>query len=252
MNSQILKLILPFYISLLITTASVAQTTEKSPGISLFDKGDFAGAIVLLKKSDDLVDLNYLGYAYEKLGKEKEARNAFDRSFKNGYKEFGAEIIKRASFNLVDKLSIFLERNAQKIIVTAVSAGRTIELNGISIKDNEWLMRAYLMREIGTILASNQFVYSAREIDVDARIITRSTPGYTDQARTKNTQGSVVLLVLFDRDAKVKGSIPIRGLENGLTEQAYLAANKITFEPAQKAGKPVAMLRGVEYLFSIY
>jgi hypothetical protein len=240
-----------------LALASAAQIVEKSPGIKLFDKGDFAGAIELLKKSSDLVDLHYLGYAYEKSGNEKEARNAFDRSFKNGYKEFSEGIIRRASFGPKqpapdDKLSVFLEKNAERIVVTGLSARRTMELIGASSKDNEWMMRARLLGEIGRILVSHQLVYSARELDVEAKIITKPRPGYTDYARNNSTQGTVELLVLLDADGSVKGAIPTKTLANGLTEQSYIAANRIVFTPAQRAGKPVAILQALSYSFAIY
>lgn len=254
---QLKKFIILFFILLLITTTAVAQTNEKSPGIRLFDEGDFAGAIELLKKSDDLVELNYLGYAYEKSGNEKEARNAFDRSFKNGYKEFGEEIIKRASFDPKktvpdDKLSTFLEQHAQRIVVAAVSARRTLHLKGPSAKDNAWTMKALMLGEIGSIIASNRLVYSARELDTDAKITSKPRPGYTDEARTGGTQGTVELLVLLDIDGTMKGAIPVKLLANGLTEQSYNAVKKVNFVPAQRAGKPVAMLKAISYSFSIY
>ena len=70
----------PILIILLFAIPGIVQTDPKSvEGIKLFDRGDFAGSVNALKNSDNFIELNYLGYAYEKLGKEKEARNAFDR-----------------------------------------------------------------------------------------------------------------------------------------------------------------------------
>ena len=257
MKIRIPSLFLPICFTLLFAIASVAQPAEKSPGIKLYDKGDIVGAIELLKKSDDLVDLNYLGYAYEKSGNEKEARNAFDRSFKAGYKEFADDIIKRASFEPKksvpdDKLSSFLEKNASRIVVSAVSARRTLELKGSSANDNEWKMKALMIGEIGRLLVSGQLVYSVRELDADARIIAKPRPGYTDRARYNNTQGTIELIVLFGADGQVKGALPTKGLANGLTEQSHLAAHRISFTPAQKAGKSVAILKAISYSFSIY
>jgi len=257
MISQFLARFLPICFSLLFAVGVAAQPEPKSQGIKLFDSGDFAGAVEALKKSDDFVDLNYLGYAYEKLGNEKEARNAFDRSFKNGYKEYGEEIINRASFDKdrpapVEKLSIFLEKNVQQIIVAAVSARRTLELKGPSAKDNLWSMRARMIGQIESILASNRMVYSSRELDVDAMITSKPRPGYTDAARTNGTQGTVDLLLLLDVDGTVKGILPTKLLATGLTEQSYNAATKIVFAPAKRAANPVAVLKTVSYSFSIY
>ncbi len=257
MTSQMLTRILPIYLLLLLTIATAAQPAEKSPGIQLFEKGDFGGAIVLLKTSYDLVDLYYLGAAYEKSGNEKEARKAFDRSFRNGYKEFGEEIIKRSMFDpkqIVpdDKLSIYLEKHVGRIAVTAASALKTLELKGPSSNQSEWIMRSRMIGEIGRLLASDQLVYSARELDIDAKINNKPRPGYTDEARRNGTQGTVELLVLLGSDGKVMGVLPTKLLSNGLTERAYQAATRISFTPAEKADKPVAILKAISYSFSIY
>jgi hypothetical protein len=210
-----------------------------------------------LKNSSDLVDLHYLGYAYERSGNEKEAAKAFDRSFRSGYKEFIDGIILRSSFKSDreppnDKLSVYLENYSPRIVVTALSARRSLDLKGPSSKGDEWMTRAQMLTEIGRILASDQLVYSAREIDVDAKIGTKPSPGYSDEARRNSVQGTIELLVLFDVDGRTKGAIATKSLPHGLTERAYAAARRITFDPGQRAGKPVAMLKAMSYSFSIY
>lgn len=257
MKIRIPSLTLSISLILLFAVVTVAQPDAKSDGIKLFDKGDYAGAIDLLKKSSDLVDLNYLGFAHEKLGNEKEARNAFDRSFKSGYKEFFDGIIKRANFdpkNAVpeDKLSIFLEKHSPRIVVTAASARKTLEMKGPSSKDQEWKMRAKILGEIGSLLFANQMVYSARELDVDAKIINKPRARYTDSARINGIQGTIELLVLLAADATIRGVIATKTLPHGLTEEGYLAASKIAFTPAERAGKPVAVLKMMSYSFAIY
>ncbi len=257
MTFRISSLFFLICFTLLFAIIGTAQPSEKSAGIKLFENGNISQAIELLKTSKDLVDLNYLGYAYEKSGNEKEARNAYDRSFRNGYNEFAEELIRRASFDHKqiahdDALSDFLIKNAGRLVVTAVSSRKIIEMKGPSSKENEWLMRARMMSEIGRLLVSDQMIYSSREIDTDVKVTSKPRPGYTDLARTRNTQGTVELLILLGSDGKVKGAIPTRTLANGLTEQAYMATNKISFTPAQKSGKPVAMLKAMSYSFSIY
>ncbi len=69
----------PILVILLFAIPGIGQNDAKSvEGIKLFDRGDFVGAVNALKNSDNFIDLNYLGYAYEKLGKGKEARSAFE------------------------------------------------------------------------------------------------------------------------------------------------------------------------------
>lgn len=248
---------LPCFLLFLCSVNIFTQSIEKSAGAKLFDAGDYAGAVELLKKSNDLVDLNVLGYAYEKTGNEKEARNAFDRSFKAGYKEFSDGILKRASFDSKnpapeDKLSTFLEKNSARIVVSGVSARKVLEMKGPSWKAADWHSRAQLFAEIGRILLADQMVYSIRELDLDAKVTKKPRPSYTNSARTEGVQGTVELLVLFDSDGKVKSSIVTRPLANGLTEEAYRVSNQIVFSPAQKSGKSVAVLKPISYSFSIY
>lgn len=257
MISQSFARLLSICFLLLLPIGAAAQPEVKSAGMKLFDSGDYAGAVAVLKESDDFIELNYLGYAYEKLGKEKESRNAFDRSFKNGYKEFEADILSRSSFDKdkpapIDKLSDFLTGSSQKLLVVALSARRTMELKGSTMNDNEWIMRARFFSEIGRLLALGQMLYSQRELDKPARILTKGRPGYTDAARNSGIQGTIKLLVLFDIDGLVKAAVPVAGLSHGLNEQAIIAASKITFDPAERKGTPVPTLQSMSYSFSIH
>ena len=84
------------------------------------------------------------------------------------------------------------------------------------------------------------------------KIISKSPPGYTDSARVANVQGTVILAVLFGADGKVGLVFIMKGLKNGLSEQAVSAAKRIKFQPAMKDGKPISVVKKVEYTFSIY
>ncbi len=248
---------LSFFFLAISTTYAFNQSVDKSAGMKLFDNGDFAGAIEALKKSNDLVELNYLGNAYEKVGNMKEAGNAFDRSFKIGFTELADGLIKRTVFAPKnsppeDKLSVFLENHLGRFITTASSARRTLELKGPSSKSLSSRKKLEMFAEVGRILSSKELVYSGRELDKDVKILSKPRTSYTDEARKNGTQGTVELLLLMDADAKIKGSIAIRELPDGLTEQAYLAASRIVFTPAQKAGKPVPVLKVISYSYSIY
>jgi hypothetical protein len=84
------------------------------------------------------------------------------------------------------------------------------------------------------------------------KIMSKPRPTYTDSARTNNVQGTVKLVVLFGANGKIGNIMPLTTLANGLTEQSIAAARKIQFEPAKKDGKPIAVVKLVEYTFSIY
>ena len=83
-------------------------------------------------------------------------------------------------------------------------------------------------------------------------VVTKPKPSYTDFARQTMTQGTVILRVVFLRNGGI-GSISVaKALPNGLTEQAIAAAQKLSFLPATRDGKPINVVKMVEYTFSIY
>jgi TonB family protein len=59
------------------------------------------------------------------------------------------------------------------------------------------------------------------------------------------------LSVLVGEDGNVKNVRVVRGLPDGLTDQAIDAARRAKFKPATKDGKPVAYWIGLEMNFNI-
>jgi protein TonB len=84
------------------------------------------------------------------------------------------------------------------------------------------------------------------------KILSKPRPGYTDAARTANIQGTVILRVTFLANGQVGSISPVKGLPNGLTEQAIAAARRIAFEPAKTNGQGQTVTKQIEYSFSIY
>lgn len=84
------------------------------------------------------------------------------------------------------------------------------------------------------------------------KFISKLPPSYTDAARQANEEGKVILAILFGADGQIKHIIVLEGLKYGLTEQAIAAARKITFEPEKINGKPISVVKRVQYTFDIY
>jgi len=84
------------------------------------------------------------------------------------------------------------------------------------------------------------------------KIISKPRPGYTDAARQNNIQGTVILRVTFLASGQVGSISPVKGLPNGLTEQAIAAARRINFKPAKRDGQGQTVTKQIEYSFSIY
>jgi TonB family protein len=95
-------------------------------------------------------------------------------------------------------------------------------------------------------------VFSSREIDSKPRMLSKPAPYYTDDARKNQVTGTVVLRVVFSSTGSVSNISVVRGLPNGLSEQAIAAARKIKFEPAMKDGRPVSVSMLLEYNFNLY
>jgi len=74
---------------------------------------------------------------------------------------------------------------------------------------------------------------------------------YTDRARRNGIQGDVILKVEFKADGTIGFVLPTQTMPYGLTESATDAARKISFTPAERNGKPVSVIRTVNYNFAI-
>lgn len=95
-------------------------------------------------------------------------------------------------------------------------------------------------------------VYSSREVDARPQILYKEKAKFTEEARQNKIQGAVVLSLIFGANGTISNIRVVRGLPNGLSENAIAAAQKIRFTPAIKNGKPVSMRQNVEFNFNLY
>jgi TonB family protein len=91
------------------------------------------------------------------------------------------------------------------------------------------------------------------ETRVDQRPVPLNNPrpNYTEEAHKNGIQGIVVVRVLVGADGAVKRAQIVRGLPDGLNEEAIRTAFQIRFRPAMKAGKPVAFWQSVQIEFHL-
>ncbi len=94
--------------------------------------------------------------------------------------------------------------------------------------------------------------FNPREVTTKARVLEKPEPQYTEAARKNQVTGTVVLRVVFSSSGSVTNIATVRGLPDGLTEKAILAAKQIRFVPAQKDGHAVSMYMQLEYNFNLY
>jgi TonB family protein len=80
---------------------------------------------------------------------------------------------------------------------------------------------------------------SSITVDTKPVLVNTPHPKYTEVARRNGVQGIVTARVLVGTDGQVKQVIIIKGLPDGLNEQAERAAYQLRFRPATKGGEPV-------------
>lgn len=90
---------------------------------------------------------------------------------------------------------------------------------------------------------------SAKSVDSKPLLLNNPRPNYTEDARNNKIQGVVHVRVLVGTDGLVKQVKVMRGLPDGLTDEAIIAAKRMRFKPAMKNGQPVAYWQRVEIEF---
>ena len=95
-------------------------------------------------------------------------------------------------------------------------------------------------------------VYMGRQVDRKARLLSRPEPAYPRRARRREVQGTVILRAVLAATGKVERVTVIKGLPEGITEEAIKAARLIKFEPAERDGRKVSQSVIIEYNFNVY
>ncbi len=86
---------------------------------------------------------------------------------------------------------------------------------------------------------------------VPAEILSKPTPIYTEEARSKKIEGEVLLEVVFEATGKIHVLRVVRGLGHGLDDAAVRAAEQIHFKPALRDGQPSDSTAVLHIIFQI-
>jgi TonB family protein len=103
--------------------------------------------------------------------------------------------------------------------------------------------------EPSTCKSGVHVAYKASELDKRAVITAKPEPGYTQEAKDNHTSGVVRLRAVLCPSGKVFNISVVKGLPDGLTEKAIIAAKGIKFNPAEKDSRKVAQFVTLEYYF---
>jgi len=88
-------------------------------------------------------------------------------------------------------------------------------------------------------------------VDTKPIALNSPRPNYSEEARLNKIQGTVRVRVLVSVDGVVKQVTIVRGLPDGLNEEAIRAVFQLRFRPAIKAGRPVSCWTTVEVDFNL-
>ena len=80
----------------------------------------------------------------------------------------------------------------------------------------------------------------------------REEPEFTDEARDKKIQGSVLLSFIVNAEGRPENIVVKRGLGYGLDENAIKSLRRWRFSPGMKDGKPVAVEANASITFRLY
>jgi tetratricopeptide (TPR) repeat protein len=85
-----------------------------------------------------------------------------------------------------------------------------------------------------------------------ATILYKMMPEYTEIARINRLEGAVVIGADFSAEGFISGIRVARGLPDGLTWRAVLAARTVRFDPASINGAPVRTREFIEFNFNLH
>lgn len=96
-----------------------------------------------------------------------------------------------------------------------------------------------------------RYVESTPKVDTLPRALNEPRPNYTEEARAHKVEGVVRARILIGSDGLVKQVRIVRGLPDGLNEEAIRAAMQMRFRPAMKSGAAVAFWLTLDVEFNI-
>jgi len=141
-------------------------------------------------------------------------------------------------------------------------------VKGLGYGLDERAIGAVLSWKLAPALRNGIPVDSVCQIDVDFKLpndpgipmgpgmtppvpITRVTPQYSDEARQKGYQGTVILQAVIKTDGSVEVLRVVRALGMGLDENAISALTQWKFKPGMQRGEAVPVRLNIEVNFNL-
>lgn len=141
----------------------------------------------------------------------------------------------------------------QSVEILNIAKTKVADANGLKELEaelsNKQIFADYLSREP---LTGSSTPVTPEPGVTPLKITYKQKAPYTDRARSAGVQGTITIAVLFGEDGRIANTLLLKRLGYGLDENALRAAKAMRFEPQQKDGKPVSVVRLVTYTFNIY
>jgi TonB family protein len=94
-------------------------------------------------------------------------------------------------------------------------------------------------------------IAAAASAETPVHILSKPKPTYTEEARQLRLEGEVVLEVVFSVVGECRVLNVVHGLGHGLDEAAIRVAERISFRPASRGGKPVDSTAIIHVVFQL-
>ncbi|HEX8287608.1 MAG TPA: hypothetical protein VF556_06430 [Pyrinomonadaceae bacterium] len=248
--------------SILFIFASNIFAQQTDQGIELYKKGEFQGAIAVLKNSDDVKALLYLGLTYEKVNENGKAKDAFKRAFAKSYDIFFDAVIEEQKISGGAKkgFSDLLQKMKINNQIGLSAAEKAYNLDSGIFQTNESRIKAKVLSDTINLAEEKIEIFSSSDgltsnIDITEKpraVSPKDNQGipFVRRNQSPNKPILVTLFVVFGIDGKIKLIMPIDNLIDAYTVEGLKAATEIKFKPATKDNKPVAYLSKIQYSFS--
>lgn len=233
------------------------KSDSTSQGMALYESGETEGAIKVLreavkKSKEDSRAWHYLGLAFFRQGKLKEAREALGKAIDLRVSTIKLEFSRNEGEWRDDRLMTLKTLLGDQI----ESQSKLLEI----LADQQALGKGQLALERSRVwvdcveqntrVVDGHTVLRKSDLKVErARVLFKREPTCTSAARQANAGGTVVLKAIFAADGSVRYIEPIQTAKYGLTEEAIKAASSIRFRPESICGKPVSSPVQLEYSF---
>lgn len=249
-----------FCLSIIFSTGASAQQSEN--GVALYEKGEYQKAINVLKKSDAVQDLYYIGLAYEKTGEKGKAKDAFKKSFATSYDIFRQTLIERQKVPISDKKQFgdLLREFELNNRIGLVAAEKSYSLDSRIFQTIEWRIKAKALANLVELAkirdemftSSDTFTSEIKYIERPPAYPPRDSNGalFSRVNQSSNKPINVNIFAVFGADEQIKLIFPLDDVIDAFTVQAFNAVSNIKFKPATKNNKPVMTRATLIYTFS--